>query len=140
MAGVYAQEGTARQQDEAATWLPLTGQKELNAADGGDFALVRLALGAEVLGVAIEQVDVRRVNVNVLEEVAPHEGVVAFGVVAREAAVPKEGGSDTVRAQTIATHVFVSCLLRERREEAQRMTSASCKSRRKGSVLHSGRV
>ena len=70
-----------------------TCEEELNAAGGLNLPLVLLALLAEVLRVAVEQVHVGRVDVNVLEEVVPHEGVVALGVVAGQAAVPGRGGS-----------------------------------------------
>ena len=44
-------------------------------------------LGLEVFGVAIEDVDVLFLDVNVVEEVVPHEGMVALGVVHIEANV-----------------------------------------------------
>lgn len=66
---------------------PDAAEEELDAAYVLDFLLVRDALGFEVGGVAVEDVDVGRVDVDVREEVLVHEGVVGFGVVARQADV-----------------------------------------------------
>ena len=64
--------------------LAYAGQEEVDAACRLDLGLVRDALGLEVGGVAVEDVDIARVNVYVREEVLPHEGVVALWVVPRD--------------------------------------------------------
>ena len=43
--------------------------------------LVVLALGLQVLGIAIEDMDILFLNVDVAEEIVPHEGVVTFGMI-----------------------------------------------------------
>lgn len=58
-----------------------TAQEELNATDSGDLLLVALALEIQVCCVAVEDVDVLGEDVDVLEEVAPHERVVGLGVI-----------------------------------------------------------
>ena len=63
------------------------GEEEVDAASGFDGVLVADAFGLEVRGVTVEDVDVGRVDVDVGEEVLPHEGVVGLGVVTRNADV-----------------------------------------------------
>lgn len=58
-----------------------TAQEELNATDSGDLLLVALALEIQVCCVSIEDVDVLGEDVDVLEQVAPHERVVGLGVI-----------------------------------------------------------
>lgn len=60
------------------------GEEEVDAAGGLDLGLVGDALGLQVGRVAVEDVDVVGVDVYVGEEVLPHEGVVALGVVPRD--------------------------------------------------------
>jgi len=54
----------------------------MDAASLGDFKFILLALGREVAGVAVEDVHILRKDVDVLEEVVPHEIVVALRMVA----------------------------------------------------------
>lgn len=62
----------------------LTSNKELNPACSLDLLLEGVALGLQVSGIPIQNVGVFWVDVNVLEEVIPHEGVVALWVLSRE--------------------------------------------------------
>ncbi len=62
-------------------------QEEVDTAVGCDFFFVATALGYGVFGVAVEDIDVLGEDVNLVEKVGPHEGVVALLVVARYAAV-----------------------------------------------------
>ena len=62
-------------------------QEEVDAAVAGDFLLIAATFLAGVVGVAVEDVDVFAEDVDVVEEVAPHEGVVALLVVAGNTAV-----------------------------------------------------
>lgn len=52
-----------------------------------DLLLVSFALGLQIGRIAIQDVHILRHDVDVLEEVVPHEIVVRFGVVARQAHV-----------------------------------------------------
>ena len=63
------------------------GEEEVDAAVLADEGFVAGAFGWEGGGVAVEDVGVAGVDVDVGEEVGPHESVVAFGVVAGEADV-----------------------------------------------------
>lgn len=62
--------------------LANAGKEEINAADGLNGVFVSDALGLEVGGIAVQDVNIGRVDIDVREEVLPHEGVVGFGVVA----------------------------------------------------------
>lgn len=57
------------------------GEEEVDATSTLDLGLVLDTLSLEVGCVAVEDVDVARVDVNVLEKVLPHKTVVAFWVV-----------------------------------------------------------
>lgn len=59
-------------------------QEQLDAAGGLDLLLVLVAFSLEVRGVAIEDVDIGRVHVDMREEVLVHEAVVALWVVSRD--------------------------------------------------------
>lgn len=67
--------------------LTNASKEEVYSASGLDGVFVANALGLEVGGVAIEDVDVGGVDVDVGEEVLPHEGVVRLGVIAGDAHV-----------------------------------------------------
>ena len=69
-----------------AVWTD-AAEEELNAAGALDLFFVGDAFGFEVLRVAIENVYVGRVDVDVGKEVSVHEGVVGFGVIAWDADV-----------------------------------------------------
>ena len=62
-------------------------EEEVDAADFADTLLVGCTLGFEVGGVAVEDMDVVRLHIDVLKEVATHEGVVALGVILGQADV-----------------------------------------------------
>jgi hypothetical protein len=64
---------------------PNAAQKELNAADTGYLVLVGPAFVLEVSGVAVEDVDVGWLDVDVGEEVLVHEAVIAFWMISRDA-------------------------------------------------------
>jgi len=66
---------------------PDAAEEELDPPRAPDLLLVRDALLLEVGGVAVEDVDVRRVDVDVAEEVLVHERVVRLRVFARDADV-----------------------------------------------------
>ena len=59
-------------------------EEELDAADGLDRRLVARALGDEVRRVPVEDVHLRRSDVDVREELAEHERVVRLGVRLRQ--------------------------------------------------------
>ncbi len=61
--------------------LSHAGQEQVDAAGGLDLGLVLDALGLEVGRIPVEDVYVAGMEVDVREEVLPHEGVVALGVV-----------------------------------------------------------
>ena len=60
----------------------ITSNKQMNAASRSNFQLVVAAFCRQVAGVAVEDVDVLRKDVDVLEEVVPHEVVVTLRMVA----------------------------------------------------------
>ena len=62
-------------------------EEEVDATNLADTLLVGCTLGFEVGGVAVEDMDVVRLHVDVLEEVATHEGVVTLGVILGQADV-----------------------------------------------------
>ena len=62
-----------------------TSHKEINSASILDLLLKRVTLSLQVVCIAIQNVHVGGVNVNVLEEVFPHVRVVALWVVIRDA-------------------------------------------------------
>ena len=62
-------------------------QEEVDAAVGGNLFFVATTFGHGVFGVAVENIDVLGEDVDLVEKVGPHEGVVALLVVARYAAV-----------------------------------------------------
>lgn len=59
-------------------------QEKLNASSPLDLLLVGYALFFEILGIAIQDVNVGRVDVDVAEEVLVHERVVGLRVLARD--------------------------------------------------------
>ncbi|VXA82643.1 conserved hypothetical protein [Aeromonas veronii] len=61
--------------------------EQVDLAVGLDFVFVALALGHQILGIAVEDVDVFGTNVDVTEEVVVHEAVVALRVIFRQADV-----------------------------------------------------
>lgn len=85
-AGARGQAGAGLVEGNVAV-LADAGQEEVDAADALDGVLVGDALGLERGRVAVEDVHVGRVDVDVREEVLPHEGVVRLWVVARDADV-----------------------------------------------------
>lgn len=74
-AGAAGQAGAGLVEGNVAV-LADAGEEEVDAADALDGVLVGDALGLEAGGVAVEDVDVVGVDVDVGEEVFPHEGVV----------------------------------------------------------------
>lgn len=67
--------------------LAHAGQEEVNATSGLDLCLILDTLGLKIRGIAVEDVNVARVDVDVGEKVPPHERVVALGMVPRNAYV-----------------------------------------------------
>lgn len=65
--------------------VKLTSNKQLNPAGSLDLLFKGVTLSLQVSCVPIQNVGVFWVDVNVLEEVVPHEGVVTLWVVSREA-------------------------------------------------------
>lgn len=59
-------------------------QEELDSADGLDRRLVPRAFGYEIWRVSVENVDLRRGDVDMREELAEHEGMVGLRVVLRQ--------------------------------------------------------
>jgi len=62
-------------------------QEELNTACALDLFLVGYAFFFQILCIAVQDVDVRGIYVDVAEEVLVHEGVVRLGVLAWNADV-----------------------------------------------------
>lgn len=62
----------------------LTSDKEFNPSCSLDLLLKGVALSLQVCRIPIQNVGVFRVDVNVLEEIIPHEGVVALRVLSRK--------------------------------------------------------
>ena len=58
-----------------------TAEEEVDTTSGEDRFLVGSALGLEVGGITIEDVYVLLLDVDVAEEVLPHKGVVALGMI-----------------------------------------------------------
>lgn len=63
--------------------VTLTSYEQLDSTSLCDLLLVGLALGLQVLCVPIQDMSVGRINVDVLEEVVPHVGVIALWVSTR---------------------------------------------------------
>lgn len=63
----------------------LTSNKEFNPACSLDLLLKGVTLGLQVSGIPIQNVGVFRVDVNVLEEIIPHERMVALWMLSRKA-------------------------------------------------------
>lgn len=64
--------------------LTNTGEEKVNTTGSLDGVFIGNTLGLEVGGIAIEDVDIGRVDVYMREEVLPHERVVRLAVVARD--------------------------------------------------------
>lgn len=62
----------------------LTSDKEFNPSCSLDLLLKGVALSLQVCRIPIQNVGVFGVDVNVLEEIIPHEGVVALWVLSRK--------------------------------------------------------
>lgn len=58
-----------------------TSQEQLNATNSDDGLFVGLALRCKVCSIAVKDMNVARVNVDVLKEVVPHKRVIALGVI-----------------------------------------------------------
>lgn len=65
--------------------VELTSNKQLNPARSLDLLFKGITFSLQVSCIPIQDVSVFWVDVNVLEEVVPHEGVVALWVVSRKA-------------------------------------------------------
>lgn len=61
----------------------VTSNKQLNSSSLCNLLLIKLTLSLQVLGIPIQDVCIRRININVLEKVVPHVGVITFRVAAR---------------------------------------------------------
>ena len=61
-----------------------SAQEEIDASGGQDLLLIVVALLLEVLGIAVENVDVFCRYIDVVEEVAVHKGVVALRMLYRK--------------------------------------------------------
>lgn len=61
-----------------------TTKEQLDASDLIDLLFILVALGLQVGGITIEDVDVARFHVDMREEMLIHEAVVAFRVVSRD--------------------------------------------------------
>lgn len=79
--------------------------EQLDAAGALDLLLVRDTLLLEVLGVAVQDVDVGRVDIHVAEEVLVHEGVVGFRVLAWDADVLVHVEGDDIAEGDLAAFV-----------------------------------
>lgn len=62
----------------------LTSYKQLDSSGLCDLLLIGLTLRLKVLCISIQDVSIGWINVDVLEEVVPHVGVVAFWMSTRE--------------------------------------------------------
>jgi hypothetical protein len=79
-AGLAAETGKRFVESDVAVRTDST-QKELNATIGGDCIFKGFTLGYQVSGHAIEDMYVLLLDVDVAEEIVPHEGVVALLVL-----------------------------------------------------------
>lgn len=61
----------------------LTSNKQLDSSSFSDLLLISLTLLLQVLCISIKNVSVGWINVNVLEEIVPHVGVVTLGMSTR---------------------------------------------------------
>ena len=61
-----------------------TTQEKIHATYSLHASLVACALSLNILGVAVEDVHILRLDVDVAEEVVPHERVIAFGMLFRQ--------------------------------------------------------
>ena len=62
-------------------------KEEVNTAIRGYHAFIVLALFDEVWGIAVEDMDILWLDVDIAEEIGPHEGVVALTVFLRQSDV-----------------------------------------------------
>ena len=62
-------------------------EEQVDAAVAGNLLLVATAFSVEIFGIAVEDVYVLFLDVDVAEEVVPHERMVAFRVFFRQTAV-----------------------------------------------------
>ena len=75
---VFGSQGRGRFVEGDVAVIADAAHEQVDFAVGLDLVFVALALGHQILGVAIEDVDVFRANVHVIEEVVVHEAVVAL--------------------------------------------------------------
>ena len=87
--------------------------EEVDTACSLDGSLVLSAFCSEVSGVAIQDVDVFLLDVDVREEVVPHEAMVAFGVLFRQSDILVHIESDDVCKRNLAGLVHLDEMLVE---------------------------
>jgi len=58
-----------------------TSQEEFNTTNTSDLGLELLALFVKIGSVSVQNVDIFRLNINMLEKVVPHERVIRFRMV-----------------------------------------------------------
>ena len=80
-------EGRARLVEGDVSVRTDTTQEEIHATYSLHACLVACALSLHILGVAVEDVHILRLDVDMAEEIVPHERVIAFGVLFRQAYV-----------------------------------------------------
>lgn len=73
----------------------LTSDKEFNPSCSLDLLLKGITLGLQVSRIPIQNVGVFRVDVYVLEEIIPHEGVVALWMLSRKTCGVRGHSADT---------------------------------------------
>ena len=83
LAGAAGEAGAGLVEGDVAVGAD-AAHEEVDAGGGGDGLFIIGALDFEVGGVAVQNMDVLLLDVDVAEEVIPHEGVVAFGMVFRQ--------------------------------------------------------
>ena len=59
----------------------ITSNEELHSSSGFDLFFKRIAFCHQIWSVAVKDVCVSGVNIYVLEEISPHEGMVTFWVI-----------------------------------------------------------
>jgi len=62
----------------------ITSDEKVDSTGSFNLLLVGQAFGLQIGGVAVQNVDVLRQNIDVLEEIVPHKVVIRFGVITRQ--------------------------------------------------------
>lgn len=86
-------------------------KKQIDAAVGGNLRFVALTFLFGVFGIAVEDIDILGPDVDMAEEVGPHEGMVALLMVAGDTAVLVHVEGDNVPERNFALFIQPDKLL-----------------------------